>query len=132
MNRQEVSTAVSIGTLYIIRMLGLFMVIPVLPLVVDVPGMTPILLGLALGIYGLSQGILQIPLGRLSDRLGRKPVILAGLCVLLIGSVIAALAESAWGVVLGRLLQGCGAIASTLLALVSDHVRPEHLSLIHI
>ena len=69
MNRQEVSTAVSIGTLYIIRMLGLFMVIPVLPLVVDVPGMTPVLLGLALGIYGLSQGILQIPLGRLSDRL---------------------------------------------------------------
>ena len=55
MNRQEVSTAVSIGTLYIIRMLGLFMVIPVLPLVVDVPGMTPVLLGLALGIYGLSQ-----------------------------------------------------------------------------
>ena len=126
MNRQEVSTAVSIGTLYIIRMLGLFMVIPVLPLVVDVPGMTPVLLGLALGIYGLSQGILQIPLGRLSDRLGRKPVILLGLSVLLIGSVIAALAESAWGVVLGRLLQGCGAIASTLLALVSDHVRPEH------
>ncbi|MEM7363244.1 MAG: MFS transporter [Pseudomonadota bacterium] len=126
MNRQEVSTAVSIGTLYIIRMLGLFMVIPVLPLVVDLPGMTPVLLGLALGIYGLSQGILQIPLGRLSDRMGRKPVILAGLCVLLIGSVIAALAESAWGVVLGRLLQGCGAIASTLLALVSDHVRPEH------
>lgn len=126
MNRQEVSTAVSIGTLYIIRMLGLFMVIPVLPLVSDLPGMTPILLGLALGIYGLSQGILQIPLGWLSDRIGRKPVILGGLLVLLAGSVVAALAESAWGVVLGRLLQGCGAIASTLLALVSDHIRSEH------
>tara|TARA_E500000331_G_scaffold357436_1_gene419130 strand:- start:427 stop:1641 length:1215 start_codon:yes stop_codon:yes gene_type:complete len=126
MNRQEVSTAVSIGILYIIRMLGLFMVIPVLPLVADVPGMAPVLLGLALGIYGLSQGFLQIPLGRLSDRIGRKPIILGGLVVLAVGSVIAAYAETAGGIVLGRLLQGCGAIASTLLALVSDHIRPDH------
>ncbi len=110
-------------------MLGLFMVLPVLPLVApELNGATPFLIGLALGIYGLSQACLQIPLGLLSDRIGRKVVIAGGLLVFLLGSVVAAMADSMTGVIIGRFLQGCGAIASTLLALVSDVTRAEHRS----
>ena len=78
------------------------------------------MLGLALGIYGLTQAIFQIPLGLLSDKIGRRPVILGGILLFVLGSVIAALADSAMGVVVGRALQGMGAIASTLMALVTD------------
>ena len=119
MNKQELRAAVSIGLLYIIRMLGLFMVLPVLPVVgSELPLATPLLIGLALGIYGLSQAVLQIPMGLLSDKFGRKPVILAGLLVFVLGSLVAATADTIYGVLVGRLLQGCGAIASTLLALL--------------
>jgi predicted MFS family arabinose efflux permease len=78
------------------------------------------LLGLALGIYGLTQAIFQIPLGLLSDKIGRRPVILGGLLFFILGSVVAATADSAVGVIIGRALQGMGAIASTLMALVTD------------
>lgn len=126
MNRQELSAASSIGLLYLIRMLGLFMVLPVLPLVApEVPGATPLLVGLAIGIYGLSQGLLQIPFGLLSDIIGRKAVIAGGLLLFIIGSFVAAMAETVYGLVLGRFLQGCGAIASTLLALMSDLTRVD-------
>lgn len=125
----EIRSAGAVGFLYIVRMLGLFMVLPVLPMVAsDIDGATPLLIGLALGIYGLSQACLQIPLGLLSDRIGRKRVIAGGLIIFLIGSVVAASADSMAGVVIGRFLQGCGAIASTLLALVSDVTRAEHRS----
>ncbi len=111
----------SLALLYVFRMLGLFMVLPLLAVyAADMPGATPLLIGLALGIYGLSQAVLQIPLGWLSDRLGRKPVIIGGLLVFAIGSVVAALADSLTGVVIGRFLQGAGAIASTVMALVAD------------
>ena len=83
-------------------------------------------IGLALGIYGLSQAILQIPLGLLSDKFGRKPVIYAGLAIFIFGSIVAALATSIEIVILGRLLQGCGAISSSLLALVADVTRTEN------
>ncbi len=127
MNKSELRTALAVGLLYIVRMLGLFMVLPVLPLVVDHYELsTPLLLGLALGAYGLTQALLQIPLGILSDRVGRKPVILGGLLLFVLGSMVAAYAETIYGVVAGRLLQGCGAIASTLLALVADLTRIEH------
>jgi MFS family permease len=129
MNKFEIRTAASIGLLYIVRMLGLFMVLPVLPLLVDeIDGATPALIGLAIGAYGLSQALLQIPLGALSDRIGRKPVILGGLVVFIAGSLVAAFAEGIYGVVVGRALQGMGAIASTLLALISDVTRAEHRS----
>lgn len=78
------------------------------------------MLGLALGIYGLTQAIFQIPLGLLSDKIGRRPVIFGGLLLFILGSVVAAYADSAVGVIIGRALQGMGAIASTLMALVTD------------
>ena len=126
MSRQELKAVLAIALLYVIRMLGLFMVLPVLPLLgPEYAGGTPLAIGLALGIYGLSQAILQIPLGLLSDKFGRKPVIYAGLTVFVIGSVVAALATSIEVIILGRLLQGCGAISSSLLALVADVTRTE-------
>ena len=111
----------SIASLYGFRMLGLFMVLPVMSIYFDQYQQAgAFLLGLALGIYGLTQAILQIPLGLLSDKIGRRPVILAGLVIFILGSVVAATADSAIGVVIGRALQGMGAIASTLMALVTD------------
>ena len=110
-------------------MLGLFMVLPVLPLLVDeIAESTPFLIGIALGVYGLSQALLQIPLGQLSDRFGRKVIIAGGLVIFIIGSLVAALSENIYGIILGRFLQGCGAIASTLLALVSDVTREDNRS----
>lgn len=111
----------SIAGLYGLRMLGLFMVLPILALFINnYEGATPMLLGVAIGVYGLTQALLQIPLGLMSDRIGRKPVILAGLLVFILGSVVAAQAESVAGIIIGRALQGAGAIASTLMALVAD------------
>ena len=102
-------------------MLGLFMVLPVMSLYFEgYHQSSAFLLGLALGIYGLTQAIFQIPLGLLSDKIGRRPVILGGLLFFILGSVVAATADSAIGVIIGRALQGMGAIASTLMALVTD------------
>lgn len=116
----------SLALLYGFRMLGLFMLLPVLALyAADYEHSSPTLIGLALGIYGLSQALLQIPFGMLSDRIGRKPVIYVGLLLFGAGSVIAAGAVSIWVVILGRALQGSGAIASTILALLSDLTRDE-------
>ncbi len=116
----------SLTLLYSFRMLGLFMVLPLLALyAADLPGASASLIGLALGIYGLTQALLQVPLGWLSDQVGRKPVIVAGLCLFALGSVIAAEAQSIYGIIAGRMLQGAGAIASTVMALVADLTREE-------
>ncbi len=129
MNQQELRAASAIGLLYLIRMLGLFMVLPVLPLVApEIVAATPVLIGLALGIHGLSQSLLQIPLGMLSDRWGRKPLILAGLSMLVLGSFVAAFSTDIYGLVFGRFLQGCGAISGVLLALLSDLTRVDQRS----
>lgn len=102
------------------------MVLPVLVVYgQELPDASPALLGLALGIYGLTQALLQIPLGALSDRVGRKPVIVAGLLVFAAGSVLAAYATSVWWLVLGRALQGAGAIAGAVMALLADSTRSE-------
>jgi len=89
------------------------------------PGETPLLIGLAVGAYGLTQAALQVPLGALSDRVGRLPVIVGGLAVFAAGSIIAALADSIYGVIAGRFLQGAGAISATLTALIADATREE-------
>jgi MFS family permease len=123
LERRSVS---SLALLYSFRMLGLFMVVPILSLyTVDLPGATPGLIGLAMGIYGLTQALLQIPLGWLSDRVGRKPVIVGGLLLFALGSVLAATADSLWGIIFGRAIQGSGAIAATVMALVADLTSTE-------
>jgi len=117
----EVKTVISLALLYAFRMLGLFMVLPVLMLYGDsYRGASPFLLGLALGIYGLTQALFQIPLGLLSDIFGRKPVIWIGLAVFALGSVIGALSSSIEGLIIGRALQGSGAVASAIMAMVAD------------
>ena len=106
--------------------MGLFMVIPVLPLANDDFKLsTTLLMGLAIGIHGLTQSLFQIPFGMLSDQVGRKKIIALGLVLFTIGSLVAALAENVYWLIIGRALQGCGAIASTLLALMSDLTRLE-------
>lgn len=123
----EVRTVTSLALLYAFRMLGLFMVLPVLMLYgTQYEGATPLLLGLALGIYGLTQACFQIPLGLFSDVIGRKPVIIAGLIIFAIGSLVAATADSIEGLILGRALQGSGAIASTIMAMVADLTSEEN------
>ena len=123
----EKRAIVSLASLYALRMLGLFMVLPVMAVAgAEFEGATPELLGLAIGVYGLSQALLQIPAGALSDHFGRKPVIVIGLIIFALGSFIAANADSVYGIILGRLLQGCGAIASAVMALVTDLTREEH------
>ncbi len=89
------------------------------------PDYSPFLVGIAIGAYGLTQAFLQIPMGWLSDRIGRRPVILAGLAIFAIGSVVAALADTMQGVIVGRVLQGAGAIAGAVLALAADSAREE-------
>lgn len=117
----------SLAVLYGFRMLGLFMVLPVLAIYAPgYKGFTPLLLGVAIGVYGLTQAILQVPLGLVSDRIGRKPVVIGGLLVFVLGSLIAALSHSMAGLITGRALQGGGAIASTLMALVSDLTSEEN------
>ena len=121
MNPLERKSLLGLASLYAFRMVGLFMLLPVLALYAgDYSGSSALLVGLALGIYGLTQGLFQIPLGFLSDRVGRKPVIAGGLLLFLVGSVIAALSDSMWGLIAGRALQGSGAVASTIMALLSD------------
>lgn len=113
--------ALSIAAIFSCRMLGLFLLIPVFSLYApQLTGATPALIGLALGCYGLSQGLLQIPFGLLSDRYGRKPLIIAGLILLALGSLLGATTHSIAGMILARTMQGMGAIGSVLMALLAD------------
>jgi len=123
----EQKAVISLASLYALRMLGLFMVLPVMMLEGSkLDGATPQLLGLAMGVYGLTQALLQIPAGTLSDRIGRKPIIVGGLIIFALGSFIAASADNVWGVIIGRALQGGGAIASAIMALVTDLTREDN------
>lgn len=116
-----------LGTVFSLRMLGMFMVLPVLTTWgMALQGASEALIGLAIGIYGLAQAVFQIPFGLLSDRIGRKPLIVGGLAIFVLGSVIAALSDSIWGIILGRALQGSGAIAAAVMALLSDLTREQN------
>lgn len=127
MSTIEKRSAYSLAAIFAMRMLGLFMIMPVFALYAEgLESVTPLLIGLAIGIYGLTQAMLQIPFGMLSDRIGRKPVITAGLLIFAAGSVLAAQATSIEMIIVGRAVQGAGAIAAAIMALVADLTREEH------
>ena len=127
MTPREKRAATSLAGIYALRMLGLFMILPVFSLYAEtLEGVTPLLVGVAIGIYGLTQAAFQIPFGMLSDRFGRKPIIALGLLIFAIGSVVAAMADTMTGVIIGRALQGAGAIAAVIMALTADLTREEH------
>lgn len=117
----------SLAGIYALRMLGLFMIMPVLPLFAEhLEGSTPLLIGLSVSIYGLSQALLQIPFGLMSDRFGRKKLIILGLLLFAAGSVLSAMSTTIYGVLFGRALQGSGAIAAVIMALVADLTQEVH------
>jgi MFS family permease len=126
MQKQELRAVGSLAAVFSVRLLGLFMIYPVFAdYARQLAGATPFKTGLALGIYGLSQGLLQIPFGLLSDRWGRKPMIVFGLLLFGAGSAVAALSSTIDGVIVGRVLQGGGAVGSVILALVADLTAEE-------
>ena len=125
-NSRELRFAATLSGVITLRMLGLFLILPVFMILAEgMPGFTPQSAGLAVGIYGLTQAALQQPFGWLSDRWGRRPVLLLGLFLFALGGVVAALAESMPMLIVGRALQGCGAIAGVAMALAADLTRPE-------
>ena len=130
MSAAELRAAASLSALFGLRMLGLFLILPVFA--VHAPrlagGDNRTLVGLALGAYGLAQAVLQIPFGMASDRWGRKPVIVAGLLLFAAGSFLAAGADDIWTAIAGRTLQGAGAISSVVIALAADLTREGHRS----
>lgn len=126
MTSTERRACLGLAGIFTLRMLGLFMIFPIFSLDAHrYAGNTAMLTGLAIGIYGLTQALFQIPFGRLSDRIGRKKVIVAGLVIFAAGSAVAASADTIWGVIGGRALQGLGAIAAAVLALTADLTREE-------
>ncbi|MEJ1992325.1 MAG: MFS transporter [Maritimibacter sp.] len=126
LTRQEIRSTSSIAVIYMTRLLGLFMIYPVFShFAGDLAGATPSTIGFALGAYGLTQGILQIPFGLMSDKFGRRRMVVIGLAIFALGSIIAAASTSIWGVVIGRAIQGAGAVGSVLLASVADVTRSE-------
>ena len=127
MNSKERLFALKVSLVMVTRMLGLFMLFPVMSVYAtsDYSNTTPFLIGLAIGVYGLTQACLQIPFGYLSDRFGRKPMLLAGLSLFLLGSIVAASTENILFVVIGRALQGGGAISAVLMAFLADFVSEE-------
>ena len=126
MNPLERRSVMTLAGVFGLRMLGLFLILPVFALYADsLEGNTALLTGLAIGAYGLTQAVFQIPFGLLSDKFGRKPVIATGLLIFAAGSVVAAMSDTITGVSSGRALQGMGAIAAAVIALVSDLTREE-------
>jgi len=115
---------VSLATIFLLRMLGLFMILPVFAVYAEqLNNVTPTLVGVALGCYGLTQALFQIPFGFASDYFGRKPLIFFGLILFATGSIIAAMSDSIYGIIVGRCLQGASAIGCVVMALVADLTR---------
>ncbi len=127
MTALEKRATLSLASIYALRMLGLFMILPVLSLFAEqMEGATPLLIGLAISVYGLTQALLQIPFGLMSDRFGRKKIIIIGLILFAAGSIVAAVSTSIYGVLIGRAIQGGGAIAAAIMALVADLTQEVH------
>ncbi|MBX9958541.1 MAG: MFS transporter [Burkholderiaceae bacterium] len=127
MTPAERRSSASLASIFALRMLGLFLVLPVFALeAARYPGgQDAALVGLAMGIYGLTQALLQIPLGMASDRYGRKRIIILGLLVFAAGSFMAAPAQSLTWLMVGRALQGAGAVSAAVTALLADQTRDE-------
>jgi len=128
MTPEEKRAGIGLASIYGLRMLGLFIILPVFALYAEhLPGgESHLLMGIALGAYGLTQAILQIPAGLMSDRYGRKPVIYISLILFALGSFIAASADNIYLVILGRVVQGAGALNAAVMALTADLTREEH------
>ena len=127
MNSVERLFALKVSLIMSVRMRGLFILFPVMSFYAgDYDRSTPFLIGMAIGIYGLTQALLQIPFGYLSDRFGRKPILIIGLLIFLIGSVVAAVASNIIFVVIGRALQGGGAISAVLMAFLADSISEDN------
>src|SRR2546430_7017041 len=128
MSAAELRAGASLAGVFGLRMLGLFLILPVFAVHASTlaGGDNLTLVGIALGAYGLSQAILQIPFGMASDRWGRKPVIYGGLIIFAAGSFVAAGAHDIWTAIAGRTLQGAGAISSVVVALAADLTREQH------
>jgi len=127
MNSTERLFALKVSLIMSVRMLGLFMLFPVMSVYAGgYDGSTPFLIGMAIGVYGLTQALLQIPFGYLSDRFGRKPILIIGLLIFLLGSIVAANASNIISVVIGRALQGGGAISAVLMAFLADSISEDN------
>jgi MFS family permease len=128
MSRDEKRAGVALASIFALRMLGMFLILPVFAIHAQtLPGGDNLtLVGIALGAYGLTQAIFQIPFGMASDRFGRKPVIALGLLIFAIGSAVAALAVDIHWTIFGRVLQGAGAISAAVTALAADLTREQH------
>ena len=117
----EKKSIYSLSGILFFRMFSIFLILPVFSvLAMDLEGATPFLIGVAFGAYGLTQGLLQLPFGMWSDRVGRKRVIVIGLGLFMAGNVLAAFADTIHWMIVGRFLQGSGAISSTVFALIAD------------
>lgn len=129
MHALERRAALSLASIFALRMLGLFMFLPVFAIYgATIPGATPSSIGFAIGVYGLTQALLQIPFGIMSDRFGRKVMIVIGLILFSVGGCVAAMAETVPEIIFGRALQGAGAIAGVIMALLADLSREEQRS----
>ncbi|KDP85807.1 MFS transporter [Cupriavidus basilensis] len=128
MTRMELRASISLASIFALRMLGLFLILPVFAEYASgLPdGHDAQRVGLAMGIYGLMQAFLHIPLGWLSDRVGRKPVMVAGLLLFIAGGLVAAGSDTLTGIILGRSLQGMGAISAAITACIADLTREQH------
>ncbi|MGC8532867.1 MAG: MFS transporter [Acidiphilium sp.] len=128
MSKLERRASRSLASIYGLRMLGLFLILPVFSIYAKTlpDGHNRFLVGLALGIYGFTQACLQIPLGIASDRYGRKPVMIAGLAIFALGSFVAGFSHTLPMIIVGRAIQGAGAISAAISAMIADSTRPEN------
>ncbi|UCH47553.1 MAG: MFS transporter [Betaproteobacteria bacterium] len=128
MSPQELRASLGLASVFGLRMLGMFIILPVFALYArELPGgASQTLIGIALGVYGLTQACFQLPLGRLSDHWGRKRTIYLGLFIFAVGSLVAALANDIYMVTIGRAIQGAGAISSAVIALNADLTHADN------